>query len=543
MKKIILSFILITAFGCLFAQKNIEKSQSFELFEGYTKVIMLRNNNTGLLEVTKKDGISFTLFDGARKKISSKKLDLKKVPENLGFSNVEGCYDIGGDFTFFIFVIKENSEGKKMPSLFRVILNGSTGDIKSEDVVTELNEYKMSQGYGLVFGDVDPPGIFVEKDPESDYYAVIRYNTLDAETNNRIEVIHYGPDHKEIQRGKYVTPSNKYKFTKYIGAYVHKDNYVLIGTYAFNTEKSGGEEARYYVAQLNKGKTNFVQKELAYTAFCKKANGVFTFNKVRNVVNMTIVQYKGLTSFGGILFQSIDPTTLQLEKPYTPDLSKLDEYYTTKMERKKSVYSESSTPQGFFIDKTGNLTAMYQYVIYKVQPGQYGMPAQIIATELMDIGLVTMGPDGKVIKSTMIPYATQRNGDKGTFSAIDVKKGKKGPFPFMGGTAWDWCFGIDLISTETNDYLLCNNLMANVDMPENEKPKMITAIKYTNAMKYTLSGPTPKKDYIFGTPEGKKDGHYCNFSGSDYNPTTKIYATVVADLKDDKSTVVWIKIE
>lgn len=543
MKNILITLFIIASCGYIFPQKNLEKSEAFELFEGYTKVIMLRNNNTGLLEVTKKDGISFTLFDAARKKISSKKLDLKKVPENLGFSNIEGCYDIGGDFTFFIFVIKENTEGKKIPSLFRVIMNGSTGDIKSEDVVAELNEYRMSQGYGLVFGDVDPPGIFVEKDPESDYYAVIRYNTLDAETNNRIEIIHYGPDHKEIQRGKYVTPNNKYKFTKYLGAYVHKDSYVLLGSYAFNTEKSGGEEARYYVAQLNKGKTNFVQKELVYTAYCKKANAVFTYNKVRNVVNMTIVQYKALTAMSGIIFQSIDPTTLQLEKPYTPDLSKLDEYYTAKMERKKDIYSESAAPQGFFIDKAGNLTVMYQYIMFRVQQGQYGMPSQIVSTNLMDIGLVTLSPEGKVLKTAMIPYNTIRNGDKGTFSAIDVKKGKKGPFPFMGGTAWDWCFGIDMISTETNDYLFCNNLVANVDMPENEKPKLINAIKYTNAMKYTVGSSPVKKDYIFGAPDGKKDGHYCNFSGSDYNPTTKTYATVVADLKDDKSKVVWFKLD
>lgn len=82
-----------------------------------------------------------------------------------------------------------------------------------------------------------------------------------------------------------------------------------------------------------------------------------------------------------------------------------------------------------------------------------------------------------------------------------------------------------------------------MELPESEEPKLVKAISITTAVKYTYSNNTIKKEYIFGTPKDKKDNDFCNFSSSDYNASTKSYATLVTDPKTKKSSIVWLKLD
>ena len=59
MRKILICTILLFSCSIISAQKNVEKSESFTEFDGWTKLLQLRNNNTGLMEVTKKMVINF----------------------------------------------------------------------------------------------------------------------------------------------------------------------------------------------------------------------------------------------------------------------------------------------------------------------------------------------------------------------------------------------------------------------------------------------------------------------------------------------------
>lgn len=538
MKKALLTLFLSLNLAGLLAQKNYEISPDLDEFEGWTKLIQLRNNNTALLEVTKKEGISVTLFDASRKKISSKKLNLTKVPEKLAFSTIEGSFDINGDLVFFVFVVDKNDDGKNYPTLFRVIVSGTSGELKSEEKIAELNEYKFSQGYAIAFGDVDPPTIYVEKDPESDYYAIIRYNSFAEQTGERIEVLHYDPEHKVINSAKYTTPTDKFKFTKYLSAYVNKDEYVVIGTYAFNTKKSGGEEAQYYVSQLRKGKSTFIQKELEFTEFCKKATCNFIYNKPKGIINMILVPE--VNFFGGsYIFQNINPTTMKLEKPYNLDMTKLNEYYKEEMDRKKDFSGGIYSTQ---VDNDGNLIILFHRCRFKYQNPGPGVPPIVVNTTLLDIALLTVSPEGETIKSSLLPYGVIRCGDKRSFTYNDGDKGKKGPFQFLGNGPPDWYFNINLISTETNNYLFLNNLKVNVEKAPDEKVKIISGIAGTNGMKYVLESGILNGSYLFGTPLGKKDSKFGNFAASDYNYLTKTFSTIVTDPKEKKSNVIWMKL-
>ncbi|MBI3519394.1 MAG: hypothetical protein HY062_08575 [Bacteroidetes bacterium] len=399
MKKIILVLMSVMALRS-FSQKQ-DKSPAFEEPQGWSKVIQLKNGNTAVVEVTKKEGINVAMFDATRKKISSGKLTLTMVEDKLGQSTIGGIFDIGGDLVIF-----DQTFADKTPVLIRIIVDGKSGKLKSEDKVAEVNEMTRGDAYAIFFGDVDMPVVNVKKDPDSDYYALIRYNTMAPETKDRIEILHYGPDHKLINKANYTSPDNKFKFTKYLNAYVYKDEYVLISTYAFNTKKSGGEEGKFYVSKLAKGKNIFQQKELSYNTFYKGVKCDFTYNKAKNLIHMALITdvesksnfYKFNTSY-----QNVNPATLEIGKPYEPDFTKVNEYYKNTMKRKKDF---SGIIQGTFIDNTGNYTVFYQVTALKLGNG-----TGIAGTFFGDVALVTMSPEGKTINSAVFPADIYSSGN------------------------------------------------------------------------------------------------------------------------------------
>lgn len=532
MKKILFLLMSVTT---LFAfSQSPTKSTSFEEPQGWSKVVQLKGGNTAVVEVTKKDGINVMMFDAAHKKVSSGKLALTMVEDKLGQSTIGGVFDIGGDLVIF-----DQTYADKTPVLIRIIIDGKTGKLKSEDKVAEVNEMTRADAYAIYFGDVDLPVVNVKKDPDSDYYALIRYNTLAPETKDRIEVLHYGPDHKVINKANYTSPDNKFKYTKYLDAYVHKDEYIVISTYAFNTKKSGGEEGRFYVSQLSKGKNTFLQKQLSYTTFFKGVKCDFTYNKSKNLIHMALVtdvEAKSNFSKFTTSFQNVNPATLEIGKPYTPDLSNVNAYYTNTMKRKGDFMG---IIQGTFIDNSGNYTVFLQNTSLKLGNG-----AGVNGTFFGDVALVTMSPEGKTINSAVFPANIYSSGNHPIFTCSEVRNGVKGlPGYDDPGLANEQYFVMDMISTETSNYILFNNTKENMELPDGERPGIVKAISLATAVKYTYKNGAIKKEYLLKEPADRKDNEFCNFNCSDYNPVTKMYATLITDPKQKKTSVIWIKMD
>jgi hypothetical protein len=531
MKKISLLLLSIIALNS-FSQKK-DKSAGFEEPEGWCKLVQLKNRNTCFLEFTKKEGINATLYDSIRKKISSGKLPTKLIEDKLGTYILSGIYELNGDVAIFF----QKGEDRT-PIMIRLLVDGKTGKLKAEEKIAELEKVTMKDAYAMAFGGMDMPDIRIVKDPESDYYAMIRYNTLAPETKDRIEVFHFSPDHKIINKLNYTSPNDKYKYTKYLNAYVHKDEYVVIGTYAFNTNKSGGEEARFYISQLSKGKTKFVQKELGITDFYKSARAQFVYNPIKGLIHMILITDVNADAEGSsynVVFQNFKPSTLALEKPYNTDFSKVNAYYKGNMGSKDNF---SGMLHGTFVDKNGNLVLMYQGTTIKYSNGM------ATGTFLGDVALLTMSPEGKTMNSAVFPFYSFVSGGHSEFNSDKIKTGFKPAYSFDDkGLANEQYFAIDLISTENANYLLFNNLPKNVETEESKGIKMVKAISGTTAVKYIHKGDAIKRDYLFKKPKNDDDVEFCNFSSSSYNPSTKSYATLFTDPETKKTAVVWIKLD
>jgi hypothetical protein len=532
MKKIVV--LLLVFFTFITNAQKLDKSPSFEEPLGWSKLLILKNTNTVFLEFTKKEGINIKLYDANRKKILAEKLTLQLIEDKLGTYNIGGIYEIAGDVVVFF-----QTSVSYTPIMIRIIIDGKTGKVKAEEKISELQKLTAKDGYAYMYGDVDMPDIKVIKDPESDYYAIINYNTFAPETKDRIGIIHYSPDHKVINKANYTTPNNIYKFTKFLSGYVHKDDYVVIGAYGFNTKKSGGEDARYYLAQLAKGKTSFTQKELEYHEFYKGAKCSFFYNTIKNTINMVIitdVDLSGNVAKYDIVYQNINPTTLALDKPFKADFSKVNQIYSDKMQRKDAY---NGMIQGFFYDKAGNIMALYQNTIIK-----YGNGTGVVGTWLGDIAIVRMEQNGKVLDASVIANDTYISGRHAIFNTSNLRNGIRLADTWQDpGLSNYQNLSLDFITTENAEYLFLNNLKENMLLADTEIPKMVKAISLATPVRYTIKKEGVKKEYLVSEPKEKKDNEFCNFACSDYNSQIKTYATLVTDPKLKTTSLIWIKLD
>ncbi|MBL7901348.1 MAG: hypothetical protein JNK73_05080 [Bacteroidia bacterium] len=517
-----------------------ERSSAFPEPNGWCKLLLLKNTHTFYVEFTKNQGIKVDLYDQLRNRIHHEKLPLKLINDKLGHYSIEGIYEINGDVVMFY----ESAKGSSQ-FLIRIRIDGYTGNLKSEEIIAEVPRLR-SNDVRVINGGMDLPEIKVSKDPESDYYAVIKYNTLAREPKNRIEVIHYNAEHEVINKANYNSPNEKYKNTRFLNAYVNKDDYVVIGTYEYNGNNSKKDEARFYVSQLSKNKTDFNQIEVHAEGFYKAARCQFTYNKVKKLIHMIIitqVEYgKDEVKYSAI-FQNIDPYNLTLYQPYSPDFRMVDDYYKFKMKRGKEY---SGMIQGTAVDMNGNQILLYQKTIPK-----YGKSTKakfnnggLVGTTLGDAALLTVTPEGETINYALFPANVYISGNHIEFNCNRIRNGYRSSNSFDDkGLANEQYFGLDLVTTNNYCYVLFNNTKENLEAPDTSEAKLVKFISSTMPLKYTLHENSVKKDYLFQASGNEENKNFCNFSSSDFDPSTKCYTTLVTNSNTKTSKIVWLKLE
>ncbi len=536
--------INLLAFFCTIAlfsnSQVVEKSIAFNEPSGWCKLVLLKNANTFYAEFTKKEGIKICLYDQLRNKVHNQKLPLKLISDKLGNYSIEGIYEIKGDIVIFYQKINASTL-----SLIRIRIDGFTGELKSEEKVAEVPRLRNND-VRVMIGNMEVPRIKVSKDPESDYYAVIKFNTLAREFKDRIEVIHYNPEHTVINKSNYNCTNNKYKYTKYLNAYVNKDEYVVIGTYDYNNIETKLDDAHFYVSQLSKNKSNFVQRKIHSEGFYKDARCQFTYNKVKKLIHMIIItqaEYGKDEVRYNTIFQNIDPFNLELALPYSPDFRIIDDQYKYKMKRGEEF---KGMVQGTSIDMNGNLILLFQRTTPK-----YGESTKakfknngLVGTTLGDAALLIVTPEGETINYALFSANTYISGDHKEFNCNKIRSGYRSSDSFDDkGLSNEQHFSIDLVTTENSCYVMFNNTRENTEAPDTVEAKLVKFIASAIPVKYTLLENSIKKEYLFNTSSNQENNFYCNFASSDYDPVTKYYATILTKPSFKTSAILWFKLE
>jgi hypothetical protein len=570
MKKIALLVAFLLQIFTLSAQQfHVEKSAEFEEPDfGWNKLLQLKNGNTFYFHSTRKNGIEVTVYNKQRKQIASHTLesnlwDVSKMKQ----SKIVGLHEINGQPVLFIM----QGDGR-IPALYRMLINPNTGARMGEAKLGELPKVSLLAGYQIAFGNADIPDIIVEKDPNSDCYAVIYFDGLAHDRNDRIKVVHYDGSHKVLNTALYDAPQGKYKSLRYIGATVDGNKRVFITTYGFNGKADEDAEPAVIISRINAGETKFTHSVIKVSNDFNNTKSVMLYNHNTNKIVLMTVTYHDSGPMGHTvkwdndpigyyskkevscitLLSLVNPESLKLESTKPAMAAKVDAYGKQNIDKD---YEFDGVPQNMVLNKDNTMTILmedltnveqrHNYVGQKNSTftgNKYATGNHIehghasVKSYLGPVGVSELSASGDEINGYAIAKKQQASG---TLPILYMAGRSNGVFQYpqtVGSGSNDNQFlSYDYIYTGKNRYVIFNDMPSNSEKDEDEeKRKTVTNISKTNTMCCQLNDPKIDKSFLFGKPEGGSASTYCYIQSSDFNKDLNVYATLIEE-RDGKS--------
>jgi hypothetical protein len=532
MKRIVyaLLFLQIT-FPCFSQFKNIAGSTTFEEPEnGYAKLLQMKNGNTVYLHINIKEGVEIKIFDSLHRSKVDKMIEPKYNRSKR--KSIEAVFEINGNIVLMV-----SEADDRVPVLYRVIIDGKSGDIKQDEKIAELSRVTMGQGYAMAFGNVPKPDFFVRKDPNSNYYAIVMLNSFESDRNKRLEIVWYGPDNKEIKRAFYLSPDDKYKYLNYLDMAVIGGEKVSVLAYAYNTSASGGKESELVIASLDAAAKAVTLDELSFSKDLIFNYGQTRYNPVtKNILLLAAVQIGKKSNQYGTILAFIDPFERKVVAghPIFPEDVDAENH---ELFGKHKGYT--GVPQNIFVNADGSFSVVYEEITNYTQSGSNYSTSY---SEIGNIAVCKYDATGKELQSYLIPknhrvygyylqpfYHSAREG-----SATQLLTGNQfKSFAYLDG--------------KKNSYLLFNDIEKNGETAKKGKITTIQSVKECDGFYFPLAGNDilPERKFVFGRPDGKKEHELALFAISDYDRERNIYSTLELETngRSKEVKVVWLRPE
>lgn len=521
--------------GCfpLVVSAQIEIIAQSEYFKeptwGHLKIVSMKNGETALVRFDLAGDIHLTMYDSKHKLKLYKELKLK---EKFFYKHGKmlGIFESASDIVVYF-----SNEVLGRRSLTRIIINTNEGTVKSQQLVGKL---KSAQGryYSLDFGGVSNPEFFLSKDVNSENYAIIFFNTLVSDRNERIEVIHFDSLHNEISRAFCQSPEGKYKFIEFLDAVVIGDKEVIIaiqGASHSNPERSK-DPASIYLGKLAAGAKQFEFQDLDYLYAKHIIHSTLKYNFYTEDLLLLTIEYNKRPNpipYFGSLIVSDKHSKVQFFELNSDDATQVTSGLYKYDGRNKFIL-----PHNLIANSDSTLTILFES-IRNISSSRY--PIQ----SLVDIGIVKYDKKFNKLSNLYIPKSHTTNLDINYMyhthslnSGVGLTKG--GLYKYF-----------QYINTGKNEYVFMNDLGRNQEAIDKGKEiSNIYKVGEAEAFVLELTGNQiiPRRKQLFNLQEGdKKLKTLAQFQGTIYNPETKILTTMTTSTnkKKEQSRLVWMKIE
>lgn len=541
-----LSALLLTSI-CIPVTAQISNTEYSTPFDeppgGKKKLLQLENGNTFLFYFTYKKGIEITVYGKNRKVIATNQLTSNLWdPKKMKASKIVGIYEIDKQPVLFIYQVLD-----RIPTLFRVKINAQTGKLDGEMKICTLPKLKSGSAWAMAYGGVKAPEFYVEKDPNSDNYAVVNFNSFAGESDERVEVIHYSivdGKHKRVSQAFYDTQG--FKYLNFLGMVVKGDENVFITTYGYNTKKSGGKDSRLIISRLNAGEKEFTNKKLEFSDDFKETSAILQYNpgsKALQLLTLTYLKNKGGMKYFVTLMSYIDPQSLFIVSTKPILNVKASEY----MERN---YGDAKGNNGKFIGlpQTAVINSDFSTTILFEENTQiitYNSSGAIVSaqTALGKIAVTQLDTKGNEQEGMAIIKA--QNG-AGLIDEFYVKRKTKGIFNLTGLNANSEFVSFDYISSKNNNYILYNDYVENFDDDKSTiKRKNMVRVSESNTVLHKLKYAGYDKFYLFGRPANDNFSTFSFIESSHFQKSTSTYATLVIkrEKRKKQAHVAWVKLD
>ena len=511
--------------------------------------MLLKNGNTFYLHYGGKKGLEVIVF-GKNKKVTA-----KRTIESANWTSgkkkrlqIAACFEINGEPVIFA---KDFSSGA--PTLYRMRLNPTTGMLVKDEKLGNVKR-KAHLRYTEQLGEAQ--NIFVEKDAGSGNYAVIYFNKINRDRDERISVMHFGENHQVISNATYECPDPDFKIINYIGALVDGGKRVYISTYGSESRK--GANAHVFIARLNAGDSAFLNKALDFTEDFRETYSDMAFDHSSNTILMLtntnagsskgFLSDKTKTHYASFL-SSVDPETLELKsvKQVTSEL--VNRYAHTALGLDDYYYS--GLPQRLILNADNSVAVLMEQmttiVMRHSRHGETNGQVVGVMTNLGNVGISELKPDGSEKSGYLIAKNQYCIGRVNAFYMAGRDKGAWENNYFARNNASDNSFmSYSYLHGNKASYVLFNDDPKNKNKDESQtRRKKTLSTDFVNTICYTIKDGTAKKSYLFGEPESKKGSRACYIEGADYDAATNTYTTVVSEQHGHKydSRIAWIHFE
>lgn len=563
MKRIFLfASLLLAATATTIAQTpTVALSAAFpEPENGANRLLLLKNGSTLYFHFTPSDGIRAVVYDANHKQKAQTTLTGKTWEDrDMKRSELKGLYEINSQAVIFL-----QQVNKKTPALYRIVVDPQTGRVVKEDQIGELPTYGFGAGYAMAFGRVKPDDFYVEKDPGSDYYAVVQFHGFSKETDARIEVVHYSPDHQELNRAFLTAPGGKYKYLDYQAIYVHGADYVFIASYAYNSEK--GKDAKLVIASLAKGAKAFQQQELDYTEGYRSVQSGLVYDAPNNVIRLiTITSAANLEHESGIKYHGreyvlslayIDPVKLQVTHHNYLEDTYINDYAKAHLGFKHDYVG---MPQDFVLNPDGTATILLEELkqiyhstsSFSATGGFSSSSSGYYTTEFNEIGVAKIDALGQEIGGYAVPKSQEGNG---YFSYWRNYRRDRGEWSFrtnglMGNHTLAPFFSYQYMHPQQTEYIIFNdynkNIRNNSESYRDKKEMHYASETSTVCVRHNAVGKTDKF-FLYGDPGDEDINRYTILESTIRTQDHKKMVTIMVEKngrKDAQAHVAWIDFE
>jgi hypothetical protein len=519
--------------GQIHAQFQVmgSSSQFEEPESGFCKIITTKDGGTVYLHITIKDGINIRIYDPAHKEKVVKTI----VPGygKLKGGDVIGAYEINGNVALFI---REYEE--KTPILYRLLIDADNGNLVDEKEIGKLKKMDLGKGYAMLFGKVPMPEFYVRKDPESDNYAVALFNSFANDRNERIELVHYNKDHKEISRAFYQSPNDDYKYLTYQDMVVMGDKEVIALAVGMNTRSSGGDQnGSLLMGSLAAGGKSFDLKRFNYPDAGHIKGALVRYNKANNeFIMLSIKPIKGKDNeFRAYktIFKKGDanPVTTMIS---AASLNRIANKHFEKKDQFQAI------PQNLYVNEDGSYTIVFE----ENETHVYHSPQSIGGSDkymyLKDVGVLNYDKNGNEISACYIPKSQK------VMSIPDMMY-----YSYREESAVSLSWGIQYksfyyLNGKDKNYVFINDIEKNQDkVDDKRKVTTIWGLEDCEAYGFAINKGTeiPKRQLVFTSKDSKKEKDIALFTVSAYDREHNVFTTLKRerDGRDKSVKVVWMQ--
>lgn len=503
--------------------------------DGWDKLMQLKNGNTIYLHFAKKEGLVVNMYNTNHELTVTDTLHAQLWNAgDLESTEIDGIFEINGQPVIFLQqLVKYN------PVMYRLVLDGETGKLLREDKLGELSTVQHRSVF--VDDNLATHDIYVEKDPNSDYYAVAMFTGAAIQKNDsiheRIQVLHFSPAHEVINRGWFYLADTSYSYFSYINMAVQGKERVYMGTVGFNAKRKETDAGpKVLFSMLAADSTTFTHQVLDYTAGYGNVGGEIQVAATQ-VRMLLYVPSRLKDGSSGVIMNTFNETTGKLNKHVMLSFPELSRNVQQNLNYKEDY---KGAPQRLLLNEDGSSTLLMESIsFYK----QGNTQVNKLHTNLGDIGITQLDADGKE-NTTM------------AVSKYQVITGICEPFQLQRRSKSEWVFRNKIAALNTNTWLsydyipgqdiafvLFNDYLQYLDTGGQDKVRK--PLKFSvdaNFVCYRFYKGKMERLYLFGMPEVTK-GYACMMGAADYNAKTQQYATVLVSRKglEKKANIAWIK--